>query len=125
MYPPIFQACAADSGVTALLGTSPVRLYPFGEAEERPLLDEPYATWQIVGGEPQNTLACPPDMDSFSVQVDVWAKTASASRDVAMALRDVIELHAYIVSWRGESRDVQTRNYRYSFDVDWFVQRNP
>lgn len=123
MYPPIFAVCAADSAVTAVLGFSPVRLYPFGEAEERPLLDEPYATWQIVGGEPENTLACPPDVDGFTVQVDVWAKTAADSRQAAKVLRDAIEPHAHIVAWRGESRDLQTRNYRYSFDVDWFVYR--
>lgn len=34
MYAPIFAVCAADPAVTALLGTSPVRIYPFGEAPE-------------------------------------------------------------------------------------------
>ena len=40
------------------------------------------------------------------------------------ALRDAVEPVAHIVAWRGESRDVDTRLYRYSFDVDWLVNRN-
>lgn len=121
MFPPIFQVAAADPGVTALLGNAPVRLFPFGEAPEGVTL--PYAVWQLAAGSPENYLAGRPDMDGFTLQIDVYAATGSSARDVGAALRDAIELNAYIVRWGGESRDNETNRYRLSFDVDWLVHR--
>ncbi len=121
MFPPIFQVAAADPGVTAVLGTSPVRLFPFGEAPEGVTL--PYAAWQLVSGSPENYLAGRPDIDGFTLQIDVYAATGSSARAVGKALRDAIELNAYIVRWGGESRDNETNRYRLSFDVDWLTPR--
>lgn len=121
MYPPIFTVCAADPAVTALLGTAPARLYPFGEAPQGVIY--PYAVWQAVGGAPENYLGNRPDIDSFALQVDVYAETGASARAVAVALRDAIEPHAHITRWGGESRDTDTGRYRISFDLDWFVSR--
>lgn len=121
MFPPIFQVAAADPGVTALLGTGPVRFYPFGTAPEGVTL--PYAVWQLVAGSPENYLAGRPDIDGFTLQIDVYAATGSSARAVGKALRDAIELNAYIVRWGGESRDNETNRYRLSFDVDWLTPR--
>tara|TARA_R110002124_G_scaffold85350_2_gene221428 strand:+ start:13556 stop:13927 length:372 start_codon:yes stop_codon:yes gene_type:complete len=121
MYAPIFTVCAASSAVTSLLGTSPVRLWPFGEAPEG--TQTPYAVWQGIGGNPENYINQRPDIDSFDLQVDVYADTASSARNVAEALRDAIEPNAHITSWRGERRDPETKRYRFSFDLEWFVER--
>lgn len=121
MTPPIFKVCAADPAVTALLGISPCRLYPFGEAPEG--VEYPYATWQGIGGAPENYLDDRPDMDRISLQVDVWAKTGTSATAVATALRDAIEGHAYITAWRGTSTDPETKSKRVSFDVSWHVER--
>lgn len=121
MFPPIFEVCAADSGVTDLLGTAPTRFYPFGEADQNTVL--PYAVWQSVSGFPENYMNNAPDVDSYTLQVDAYAKTATSARDVAEALRNATEGKAHVVSWRGESRDPKTNHYRYSFDIDWIVNR--
>ena len=121
MFAPIFSVCAADAGVVALLGTAPTRLYPFGEAPQDTV--KPYAVWQMITGSPENYLAGRPDVDGFTMQVDVYAPTATAVRDVARALRNAIELKANIVRWGGESKDSATKIYHYSFDVDWLVPR--
>jgi hypothetical protein len=121
MYPPLFQVCAADSSVQSVLGTAPTRLWPFGEADPSPTY--PYAVWQVITGGPQNYLGQPADADFFGVQIDVYAKTAEEARAVAQALRSAIESFAYVSSFLGESRDTITRNYRYSFSVDWIVTR--
>lgn len=122
MNAPIFTACYADTGVQTLLADGArLRLYPFGEAPQDD--DRPYAVWQTVYGNPENYLGNVPDIDSYGIQVDVYAMTASAARSVARALRDAIEPFAHVVSWNGESRDPSTRSYRYSFTVDWFVGR--
>lgn len=121
MYAPIFAVCAADAGVTALLGASPTRLYPFGEAPEG--VAKPYAVWQLVNGSPENYLAGRPDMDGYTLQVDVYGATAASARAVATAISTAIELKAYVARWGGESKDTETKLYRSSFDIDWLVPR--
>lgn len=121
MFPPIFAVCAASAAVKALLGSNPVRLYPFAEAPQGVI--HPYAVWQIVGGSPENYLNQVPDLDGFSLQVDVYAATGTSARDVAKALRDAIEPIAHITRWGGESKDPDTASYRISFDVAWLTPR--
>lgn len=121
MYPPIFSTCAAVTAVTDLLGLSPTRLYPFGDVPQGVAL--PYAVWQQVGGEPENYLADDPDTDSFTLQVDVYSSTEASALDAAKALRNAIQGQAHIVGWRGFGRDATTGRWRYSFDVQWWVNR--
>jgi|ERR1044071_444452 hypothetical protein len=121
MFPPIYAALAAYAPLTALIGTAPVRAYPFGEAPQD--VARPYIVWRTIGGEPENYLGQRPDMDGFSLQVDIYANTASSARAAALQARDAIEGVAYITAWYGEDRDSETKSYRYSFGVDWLVAR--
>ncbi|MDT9643106.1 MULTISPECIES: DUF3168 domain-containing protein [Pseudomonas] len=122
MTAPIYEVCAQDPGVIALLGSgASMRLYSFGEAPEG--VAKPYAVWQLISGNPENYLAGRPDADGFTLQVDVYGTTGPSVRAVRDAIRDAIELRAYIARWGGEGRDPATKNYRTSFDVDWIVQR--
>lgn len=121
MIAPIFKVCAASQAVTALIGESPVRLYPFGLQDDNVVY--PYVVWQNISGSPENYLDKLPDTDSYTLQVDVYADTVMSATSVATALRDAIEPHAYITRWGGQSRDPETKRYRYSFDVDWIVLR--
>jgi len=121
MYPPIFAVCFAAAAVKVALGSAPLRLYLFGEAPQG--VARPYAVWQTVGGAPENYLGQAPDLDSYTLQVDVYADTATGARDAAKALRDAIEPHAHIVRWGGESKDPDTDASRLSFDVDWLTPR--
>ena len=41
----------------------------------------------------------------------------------AKALRNVLQLPGDVIAWRGESHDSETGAYRYSFDVQFFVNR--
>lgn len=122
MYPPIFEICSADPDVQSNLGSSPCRLYPFGEASE--VVAKPYAVWQVVSGLPENYMDKIPDMDSWIIQVDVYGDTGQSVRDAAQALRNAIEPNAHITSWGVQGRDPDTRNYRYLFTVDWWVDRD-
>ncbi len=109
--------------MTALLGSgSACRLYPFGEAPEGD--PRPYAVWQTVTGIPENYLGRVPDIDSWGIQIDVYANSVSAARSVAEALRDAIEPHAHIVTWGGDDRDPDTNLFRVIFSVDWWVNRS-
>lgn len=122
MIAPIFPTCASNPAVLALIGTNPVRLYPFGLHNDNVVY--PYAVWRnLPGGGPENYLKQRPDADSYSLQVDVYAKTPEACIAVAKSLRDAIEPNAYIVRWGEQDRDAETLSYHYSFDVDWIVPR--
>ena len=118
---PIFRVSAADPGTQTLLGVNPHRLYPFGAAPEE--VTKPYAVWQPVTGSPENYLAGRPDMDGYTLQVDVYAETGSGARAVAEAISHAIELQAYVTRWGGETKDTETKLYRSSFDIDWLVPR--
>lgn len=122
MTPPIFAAVNVPA-VQALLktGSGPLRFYAFGMADQN--TPKPYAVWQQAFGSPENYVSHTPDMDSIGVQVDVYAATATSARAVATALRDAIEPKAHITAWRGESRDEETKNYRFSFDCQWWTPR--
>lgn len=122
MAPPLFPIISQDQAVKDFFGENPIRVWPFNEAQEckRPT---PYATWQLIYGNPLNSLACVPDTDYFGVQIDVFGATVQEARDGGKVLRNALQNDAYVVSWNGESRDLETRNYRYSFDVDFHTQR--
>lgn len=121
-YPPLFEVCAASSAVRAVLGSNPVRLFLFGEAPQNVVT--PYAVWQTIGGLPENYLGNVPDVDRFSLQIDVYANSATEARSVVESLRDAIEPVAYVTGWRGEARDTETKKFRSGFDVDWMVKRS-
>ncbi|GFM89346.1 hypothetical protein PSCICO_47450 [Pseudomonas cichorii] len=122
MDAPIFSVCSADPGVAALLGSGvECRLYSFGEAPEG--VAKPYAVWSVISGSPENYLHGRPDVDGFTLQVDVYSVAAGGATAVTRALRDAIELHAYIVRWGASDRDPDTKDFHRSFDVDWMVRR--
>lgn len=125
MYPPFFEVCSSDQLIQALLGVNPTRIYPFGHAPQAgtSFYKVPYVVWTIVTGLPENYINEKPDIDSYTIQVDVYGNTSDSVRNVAMAVRDVSEFYSYVTSWRGESFDNSTGMYRISFDLGWFVNR--
>ena len=121
MYPPIFSIASSDATVRSIFGISPVRFYTAGEAPENCTV--PYAVWQTVTGSPENYVSNTPDIDMYLIQVDVYGTTVTSVRNGAEALRDALEPHAHIVSWRGESTDQGTGHKRYSFDINFITPR--
>lgn len=119
MYPPVFTTVAANAGVKAALGSNPVRVFPFGQAPDDVAM--PYAVWKTITGAPENYLDGVPDVDSWLVQMDVYAATGGAARTAAQALRDAIEPVARI-KWRGESKE-EDGIFRYSFDINFITER--
>lgn len=117
----IFEAVRAHAPARALLGDAPTRFTLFGVAEQGGAV--PYAVWQTVGGNPENYLGDLPDVDSMELQVDAYANDPEKVIEVGNALRDAIEPHAHITAWIGESRDPTTKRWRFTFRVDWIVQR--
>ena len=121
MSAPIFEVVRAHAPSLALLGGASLRFSLFGVAVQGGAL--PYAVWQTVDGAPVNYLGDLPDVDSMELQVDAYADDPITVRAVGHALRDAIEPHAYITAWMGESQDPATKRWRFTFRVDWIVQR--
>lgn len=122
MEAPIFAVCSTDPGVAALLGAGvDCRLVSYGLAKKGTA--KPYAVWSVISGSPENYLASRPDADSFTLQVDVYAKTGESALAVTRALCAAIESRAYVVRWGSTDRDPVTEDFHRSFDVDWIVRR--
>ncbi len=122
MIPDIFTSVNVTAVKTLLKsGNGALRFYSFGMAPQD--VDYPYAVWQLVGGSPENYLSDTPDIDSSSIQIDVYAKTAGMARSVTYELRNAIEKNAYVTFFHSESRDVDTNNYSFGFDCEWLTPR--
>lgn len=121
MYAPFFEIAVAASAVRTLLGSNPTRIYAFGEAPQGVV--SPYVVWQDIAGNPFNSLSDLPNTDRFNIQINVYAASVSQARNVAKALRDSLEPHAYVTAWRGTHTDPETNKRVFMFDVSWIVPR--
>ena len=122
MNPPVFSTAKASPAVLATLGSSPTRLWPFGQAPQNET--RPYAVWQVVYGNPDNSLSCIPKEDLFGVQIDAYAKTVSDAREVAEVLRDAYEAsYNQVTAWNGEDWEPATGLWRVSFTVEFWTRR--
>jgi hypothetical protein len=121
MYPDIFTDAAVDARVQELLGSEPVRFWPFSYAPQNE--QRPYALHQLVYGTPENTLACAPDIDQFGVQVDAYARTVTEARSVAEALRDALENVCHLVAYNGEGWEIDTGLYRVGLTFEYWTKR--
>lgn len=104
-----------------MLGSNPLRLYMFGLAPQG--VENPYAVWQMVSGNPETYLANRPDAETHTLQIDVYADSPSVARQALAAIEYAIELNCNVVRYGGESRDFETMNYRSSMDVIWLGNR--
>lgn len=120
MFANLFPIASSAPAVTALLGASPTRFWPFSSApqEGQPGYSLPYAVFQQVYGTPEQYLGKISDIDNLGVQIDAYATTGSQARSVAFALRNALEPHGYVVSYNGEERDADTGLYRVGFTFE-------
>jgi len=121
---PFFTLAAADSGVQAIFGVNPTRIFPFDYAVTKgDLLTKPYAVFQLTGGVPTNNLSARPDSDSIDLQVDIYGTTVSETREAANAIEYAIELNCHITRVMSEKIEGATKLYRTTFITEWFVDR--
>lgn len=124
MKPSIFPLLSADPAVRAVLGTNPVRVFPFGQAPEN--VQDPYCVWQFVG-QPENYIGNQrPHVDSHAVQFDVYGVSAASVEAAGNAIQDAVEgfKHATISSFGATTRDAATGRYRYTLHADWWQIRS-
>lgn len=117
MLPPIYQTLIA-SPVNTLVGG---RIYRHGAAPQNTV--QPYITWFLVTGSPENTLSELPSIDLCTVQVDCWSLSDAGIVDLATAVRDAIEPLAHMTTVPIDSQETDTKLYRMSLQFDWWLSR--
>ncbi|WP_407487616.1 DUF3168 domain-containing protein [Acinetobacter baumannii] len=119
---PIFNLARADPAVKALLESDGIlRVWKFGSAPDEP--QAPYVTWQTISGDSNSNLDSRPVSDNAIIQIDVYATDEDVVEQVAIAMRDAIELDCYVVRYGEADKDLVTGMPHYSFDVSWIVNR--
>jgi hypothetical protein len=125
--PPVFSVLSNTSAVTAIVGTSPVRVYPAGNipqvAGANPNANLPCVSWQSLGGAPLNVLQGAAPANHPRVQIDCWATTFDAANALGDLVQAALESHGYCVSLNGHDYENETKRYRASFDFNFFVSR--
>lgn len=121
MIPQVFTILKANAVVVALLGSDPLRVFPWDEAPQESA--DPYCTYTIVNGDPQNTFEKAPVVDLISTQVDVWAPTGASCEEVAVAVRNALEAHGHMTSFSQMQKEANTSLYRLRMDFDLFTFR--
>lgn len=117
---PLFDIISNDAVTSGILGDYPeTRFFPFGEAPSGVSL--PYAVYQTIVVSPSSPLNCRGDVELHSVQIDCYAKTGREATALCDAIQGALELHAEIEAIRDMSRDAETRNYRFSIDVNFLM----
>lgn len=121
MLPPVYSTLRAWPAVVALLGT---RIYRHGKAPQD--TPQPYATWFLVVGVPENTLSERPSKDRMTIQIDIYCGGTNGDAQVeaaATAVRDALELNAYLTGQPVDGREPDTKLWRQALQFDWFVDR--
>lgn len=125
MFPSVFPLLAAAPAVTALIGSSPVRAYPFGDAPQG--VTAPYVTWQEIAGTPENNLSSTPPADHYVVDVNCWGSADPSGRaqvsTLAEAVRDAVEPYAHMTATPRRSRDATTQKYRVWMQFEFWRNR--
>ncbi|MCB1928286.1 MAG: DUF3168 domain-containing protein [Rhodocyclaceae bacterium] len=119
MTPAIFfSLIVADADALAALGSNPVRFY---EIEAPEGTATPYATWQVVTGNPINVLDGPAPADHVRVQLNIVGATPDETRDTLAAIRRAVENDCYLTAWRGVSKDPETGLFLAGFDTQHII----
>lgn len=119
--PSLFTILNASTSVKALLGSAPLRVYPWGRAPQNAAL--PYATYGVFNGNPENYLGQVPDIDNAGTQVNIWAKTGASCDACFLAVRNALEPNAHMTSFATPDLDAETDLYTARLDFDFWEAR--
>ena len=84
---------------------------------------KPYAVWAIVTNTPRNSLACAPGIDNARVQVDCYATSQTAARQLCEAAQAAVEAVTHVIMGPVEFYEPETKLYRWTFDASFWTPR--
>lgn len=121
MISPVFAALNASAPVKALLGSKPLRLFPWGAAPEN--VTKPYATYGIFNGSPENYLGNLPDIDRQGTEINIWASTGKDCEDCYNAIKAVLEPLGHLLNFQLSIKDPETQLYTARMEFDFWTPR--
>lgn len=121
MNPDLFVILNASVPVRLLLGSNPLRVYPWGRAPEKP--QKPYAVYAVYNALPENYLDRVPDIDNKGTQINIYANTADSLENTYLAIRNVLEPHAHMTSFSTPALDDDTNLYSCVMEFDFWDNR--
>lgn len=121
MNPELFQILNASVQVRLLLGSNPLRVYPWGRAPQN--VRKPYAVYTVYNAIPENYLDSVPDIDNKGTQIDIYADNAESLNNCFMAIRDAIEPTAHMLSYSTPNQDAETDLYTGRMEFDFWEDR--
>jgi hypothetical protein len=84
----------------------------------------PYAVWTIVSAVPENQISGAPETDNARIQIDTYSKTQSQSRQMCELAQAAVEATAAnVIFGPTETREADTKLWRWSFDSSWWNNR--
>lgn len=121
MTPDLFPILNDSVQVRLLLGSNPLRVYPWHRAPQNPR--KPYATYGVISATPQSALACPASLDNQIVQVDIWSETGESCERCFEAIRNAVEGEVVLQSYSTPARDDDTELYRAIMEFSFWKSR--
>lgn len=115
--PRIDLLLAASAGLVAIVGAKIYRT----QADET--VAAPYVVWSIISGSPENNLSDLPEVDEGRIQVDCYSLSQSEARRMCDYCVTAIESSFHIIFGPVESREDDTKLWRWSFDLTSFTNR--
>jgi membrane-associated protease RseP (regulator of RpoE activity) len=119
MLPPVAPLLFASTYVVGQVGD---RVGAHGSIEAP--AGRPYITWQVLTGVPENNLSEPPDIDRWSVQVNILHPTDAGVRLLAAAARAALEAGGHVTGVPVDSVDEATGLYWIALQADLWAVRN-
>lgn len=121
MNPEIFPILNANTAVKAVLGSNPLRFYPWGRAPQNVV--KPYAVYNVYNGNPENYLDRVPDIDNKGTQIDLYAVTSETADSAFLAIRNALEPHGHMTSFATPVLDAETNLYTGRLEFDFWDER--
>lgn len=118
MLPLLYRYLRESTRVVDMVDT---RIYRRGIGPDKP--QQPYVTWQVISGVPENTLSETPSKDRMTVQIDCWHRDDKGCEVLATAVRDALEDKGHMTGTPVDQRDPETKLWRLALEFDFFVDR--
>lgn len=121
MNPNLFPILNASAPVKALLGSNPLRVFPWGRAPQN--VAKPYVVYGVYNGNPENYISNAPDIDNKGTQIDIYADTGASAESVFSAIRGALEPYAHMTSFATPNLDADTNLYTGRMEFDFWDER--
>lgn len=121
MNPDLFPILNASAPVKALLGPTPLRVFPYGRAPTN--VAKPYAVYAVYNANPENYLGQRPDIDNKGTQIEIFADTYQSLESCFLAVRDALEEEAHMTNYSTPDLDANTNLYGVRMEFDFWDER--